>query len=372
LLCRPWVKKVLALAVLGLLMFPLGHMTYDRYHVPEAPVGSDGWRVRAETLARARVFLRETPGAEMLPAAGPDLECRYEPKDTTGTTPKFDCRLPDGQVVKVKYGVNPEIPGEVAATRLLAALGFAADDMSISRRVRCYGCPRSPYRSRQIAEWFFVAGLLDQFLDYRDYADFANAAVERKFEARAFEVAEHEGWAFHELDAVDPARGGASRAEVDALRLMAVFLAHWDNKSTNQRLICLGDRGEDGAAPCREPLLMLQDLGATFGPKKVDYLGWKHAPIWRDPQGCMVSMAQLPYRGATFPDVEISEDGRRLLASKLAAYDAPAITHLFLSSNFPDAETGKVGAANVQPWVEVFQEKVAALTNRSCAPSPDR
>ena len=112
---------MLALAVLGLLLFPLGHMMYDRYHVPEAPVGSDEWRVRADTLARARVFLRETPGAEMPPAAGPDLECRYEPKDTTGTTPKFDCRLPDGQVVKVKYGVNPEIPGEVAARRLLAA-----------------------------------------------------------------------------------------------------------------------------------------------------------------------------------------------------------------------------------------------------------
>lgn len=366
------VKKLFALAVAVILMFPLGHMAYDRYHVPETPVGSDGWRERAGTLARARVFLKATPGVEMPASAGPDLECRYEPKDTTGTTPKFDCRLADGHIVKVKYGLNPEIPGEVAATRLLTSLGFAADHMSIVRRVRCYGCPRSPYRSRQVAEWFFVAGVLDQFLDYRNYADFANAAVERKFEARAFEVDDHAGWAFHELDAVDASRGGASRADVDALRLMAVFLAHWDNKATNQRLVCLGDRGEDGAAPCAEPLLMLQDLGATFGPKKVDYLGWKHAPIWRDPEGCMVSMAELPYRGATFPDVEISEAGRRLLASKLAVYDAVAIANLFLSSNFPDAETGQVGATNVQPWVEVFQEKVAAITNRSCAPSPGR
>ena len=64
--------------------------------------------------------------------------------------------------------------------------------------------------------------------------------------------------------------------------------------------------------------------------------------------------------------------GRALLASKLAVYDAVAIANLFLSSNFPDAETGQVGATNVQPWVEAFQEKVAAITNRSCAPSPGR
>jgi hypothetical protein len=359
-------KALLALGALVILI-PLGHMTNARYNVPTAPVGTDAWKLRADTLARARVFLREAPSADMPSAEGPDIECRYEPKTTSGTTPKFDCRLPDGTVVKVKYGINPEIPGEVAASRLLTAMGFAADHMSIARRVRCYGCPRSPYRSRQIAEWFFVAGLLDRFLDYDQYTDFANAAIEHKFEARAFEVDQHKGWAFYELAAVDPARGGASRAEVDALRLIAVFLAHWDNKSSNQRLVCLGDSGRDSAEPCERPLLMLQDLGATFGPRKVDYLGWKHSPIWRDPQGCAVSMTHLPYRGATFEDVEISEEGRQIVAERLSAYDGPAVANLFLSSNFPDAETGRVGTASVQPWVEAFQEKVAAVAGRSCS-----
>jgi hypothetical protein len=195
----------------------------------------------------------------------------------------------------------------------------------------------------------------------------SNAAVERKLHARAIEVDDHHGWAWHELTAVDPARGGAPRADVDALRLMAVFLAHWDNKAPNQRLICLGDSGPDSTKPCDTPLLMIQDLGATFGPKKVDYLGWTHAPIWRDETGCMVSMSQLPYRGATFTDVEISEAGRQLLLSKLSAFNAEQIARLFLSSNFPDAETGEIGSTNVQPWVQVFQDKVAAIANRSCA-----
>ena len=364
-------KALLALAAIVVLL-PIGHLANDRYNLPEAPTDSEGWRRRADALTRAKVFLRDSPESEMPSAAGADIDCRYEPKPTSGTTPKFDCRLPDGTLVKVKYGINPEIPGEVAATRLLTALGFAADHMSIVRRVRCYGCPRSPYRSRQIAEWFFVAGVLDHFLDYNQYADFANAAVERKFEARAFETGEHQGWGFYELGAIDPARGGATRAEVDALRLMAVFLAHWDNKATNQRLVCLGDTSEDGDAPCDRPVVMMQDLGATFGPKKVDDLGWKQTPLWRDAEGCMLSMTHLPYRGATFQDVAVSEEGRMLLAARLDAYDDVALANFFLSSNFPDAATGQVGTTNVQPWVDVFREKVAALKGRSCPPLPNR
>jgi hypothetical protein len=85
----------------------------------------------------------------------------------------------------------------------------------------------------------------------------------------------------------------------------------------------------------------------------------------------MVSMSHLPYRGATFVDVEISEEGRALLASKLAALTRDALARLFLGSNFPDPETGQVGSTNVQPWVDVFQEKVGAITARSCgAPAP--
>jgi hypothetical protein len=110
----------------------------------------------------------------------------------------------------------------------------------------------------------------------------------------------------------------------------------------------------------------MQDLGATFGPRKVDYLGWKHAPIWRDKSGCAVSMSHLPYRGATFSDVTISEEGRALLASKLAALTAEDIARLFLSSNFPDPETGQVGTTNVQPWVNAFQEKVGTIAGRTC------
>ena len=359
---------------------PLAHLSHDRLRTPRVDTTSEGWQHRLDALARARVFFGDPPAVDSLDLArnvradapfepGASLECHYEPDETSGTTPKFDCRLPSGEVIKVKYGINREIPGEAAATHLLAAMGFGADYVSVAERVRCYGCPRSPYRSRQIAEWFFVAGVLDRFLDYGRYADFARPAVERKLEWRAVEVDEAEGFGWYELSRVDASRGGAGRAELDAFRLMAVFLAHWDNKATNQRIVCIGERGEDGPEPCASPLLMIQDAGGTFGPRKVDHQGWAGAPIWRDAEGCAVSMATLPHEGATFPDAEISEEGRRLLADRLGALTSDQITALFRSSNFPDARTGRPGAADVSPWVETFQRKVGEIASRRCAPA---
>ena len=82
-----------------------------------------------------------------------DVTCRFLMRRVGGTTPKFDCTLPSGEVVKVKYGAgNPELHAEVAATRLLAALGFGAD--------RMYRRPHGPVRrlprvsaSRRCGAW---------------------------------------------------------------------------------------------------------------------------------------------------------------------------------------------------------------------------
>ncbi len=58
------------------------------------------------------------------------LTCDYFEKDSGGKTPKFWCRISAEDEVKVKYGEdNGEVYAEVAATRLLWALGFGADGM---------------------------------------------------------------------------------------------------------------------------------------------------------------------------------------------------------------------------------------------------
>jgi hypothetical protein len=83
--------------------------------------------------------------------------------------------------------------------------------------------------------------------------------------------------------------------------------------------VCLGDTHGTPRELCREPLLMLQDLGATFGPTKVDYEAWTAMPLWEDEAACLVSMRSMPYNGILFPPTRISEAGRALLADRLDA-----------------------------------------------------
>lgn len=62
---------------------------------------------------------------------------------------------------------------------------------------------------------------------------------------------------------------------------------------------------------------MIQDLGGSFGPPKLDLANWASSRIWADAARCIVSMRALPYEGSTFPDTRISEEGRRFLAERL-------------------------------------------------------
>ena len=88
-----------------------------------------------------------------------DVSCRFVIRKLSGLTPKFHCEMPDGQVLKVKYGAsNGELPAEVAGTRLLGALGFGADAMYVVGKVRCTGCPRKPFRSLQCLEMTGLKG----------------------------------------------------------------------------------------------------------------------------------------------------------------------------------------------------------------------
>ena len=92
-----------------------------------------------EELAR----LREQPDDFF--GQADDLICKFRPAETSGATPKFECVFDGGEVLKVKYGHSPEIHTEVAATRLMRALGAGADRMYFVGRLRCFGCPHDPY-----------------------------------------------------------------------------------------------------------------------------------------------------------------------------------------------------------------------------------
>lgn len=161
-------------------------------------------------------------------------------------------------------------------------------------------------------------------IDYGRIETFRVAATETPLKGHRIEPQKRRGWGWYELAKIDATVGGASRAQVDALRLLAVFLAHWDNKPENQRLVCLDD-----SSPCGRPLAMIQDLGATFGPEKINVNRWKATRVWANAVTCTVSMRSLPYGGSSFSDVRISEAGRQFLARLLAPLTADQIRDLF-------------------------------------------
>jgi hypothetical protein len=344
---RAFIYSSLALAIVGWLAVPPGLMpTFASADEPDAEAA----RARLAALKRARVLAG--PRADRKGGTTPanEIRCRYLYTKPSGTTPKFDCLSNDGERLRVKYG-SREVGAEVAAMNFLDDLGFGADDLSMVQRVRCYGCPRWPFLSRQVADKLRFDKFLEQHVDYGHYVDFEWVSVKWRDQHDELEFGPEEGWAWHELPVISPAAGGASRAEVDALRLVAMFLNHWDNKMSNQGLVCAPD--------CGHPLAMIEDAGSTFGPKKLNLEAWSQSSFWADEARCIISMKQLPYNGGTFPDATISEAGRRLLADRLARMTTARIQQVFAGARFDD----------VDRWVAAFERRAGAIARRPPCPA---
>jgi hypothetical protein len=319
---------------------------------------------RARLLVRAHVWARPSVPVRKASFVGETLEeatCRFKVSELGGTTPKFDCELPDGEEVRIKYGNGPEVPAEAAATRLLRGLGFAADHIQLVRRLRCYGCPEEPFSTMRAVDLTRAETLYKTLVDYNDYEDFAWVALERKFNGRPIETDTIEGWSFFELDTVDGKSGGAPRPHLDALRVMAVLLAHWDNKSENQRMVCVSRQWTEGT-PCPQPFLLLQDVGATFGPTKLDLEAWQQVPMWDDRATCALSMRTLPFDGATFGQAVISEAGRRFISDLLSELSDAQLTELFTHARFAERRGLFAPTHPVSEWVRTFKTKVRAIS----------
>ena len=302
----------------------------------------------------------ERADLEQDPAPLPrEVSCRFVVEAPGGTTPKFDCVLTGGERVKVKYS-GPEPHAEVAASRLLRALGFGADSVTFVERLRCHGCPRFPFLTLKTLGATRTEALYSRTVDYTEFADLEWVSVERRRPGVAIETAEGRGWAWFELDALR----AAPRAHVDAMRLMAAFLVHWDNKAENQRLLC-PDVAADARrrdALCDSPVAYMQDLGATFGPRKVDLADWRRTPVWHRRDTCELSMEQLPHGGGTFTTVRISEAGRRFLGDRITRLRRSQVEGLFRGARFAEDEQA------LSAWADVFERKVREITEGPACP----
>jgi hypothetical protein len=294
-----------------------------------------------------------------------DVECTFSLEPISGMTPKFMCTLPDGDTVKVKYGEavpNGEVPAEITATRLLTALGFPTDRMNRVRSVKCRGCPPLPQQALKCLEKGEPAAVCLQGAAPDRVVTFQQSLIERSLEGKKIEATKDQGWSWYELDKIDAKAGGSSRAEVDALRLMAVLLAHWDNKGPNQKLLCPeGQSRADGT--CRAPMAIIGDLGATFGPNRVDLVSWTKVPMWVDPAACRVSMKGLPFDGATFPDLQISEGGRQFALKLLRQLTPQQLNILFEASGLTAFPHIAAAAKEPQNWTAAFLAKVEQMAS---------
>lgn len=320
---------------------------------------------RAQVWAKTDVSamnLKTGPKGSGAFTAGQVVTCDYVDKKLSGRTPKFACAIGAEDEVKVKYGAdNGEVFGEVAATRLLWALGFGADAM-YPVRVQCRGCP---------------VGLGGE-PGPDGVRVFSVAAVERKMPGRDSKTRDVEGWSWSELDLVDPAKGGASLAERDALKLLAAVLQHGDSKPQQQRLLCL-DKGEpgDGAAACEHPFMLISDVGVTFGQANmfnkqdkgsVNLERWAKTPVWKASDACVANISKS-FTG-TLGNPHIAEEGRAFLSSLLAELSDGQIRDLFEVARVaqrpraPDRTPSE--RATVDEWVNAFKQKRAAVANQRC------
>src|SRR5687768_2212144 len=296
------------------------------------------------------------PGAFALRA---EVDCNYLDKELSGRSPKFACVKAGDDELKVKFGgTNGEVYGEVAASRLLWALGFGADHM-YPVKVICHGCP---------AEF---NGII------RDNGDrvFDPATIERKMPGAVIS----DEWSWKQIDEIDEEDGGAPLAHRDALKLMAVFLQHSDTKPAQQRLICLGgDKGLPAGAPCEKPCVLIQDVGVTFGkasmfngntPSSLNLAGWSSTPVWKSATGPCVGNLSKSFTG-TLGEPVISEAGRKFLAGLLQQLTDAQIHDLFEVSRVTLRlrEPGKAqsGFPTVDEWVAVFKQKRDEIVNRTC------
>jgi hypothetical protein len=309
----------------------------------------------------AEMNLKLGPQDEGAFQPGEEVSCDYVPdEDPAGTTRKFNCAISKDDVVKVRYGEdNGKVEGAVLATRLLWALGYGADHV-YPVRVRCRGCSADPWKDRKVA-----AG--EQLFDH--------AAIDRKPKGEEIKVGDNNGWAWQELGRIDERQGGAPKEQRDALKLLAVFMQHTDNKPEQERLICLpAGKTDDGG--CSKPFMYLHDVGLTFGHanlfdegdrSSVNFEEWAATPIWRDEKACVGHMRRSST--GTLGDPQISEAGRKFLADLLMQLTDQQLHDLFEGARV-DRRSRKPGTAappaSVDDWMNVFKQKRDEIVNNHC------
>jgi hypothetical protein len=311
-----------------------------------------------------------------------------------GKTPKFGCKITsvestNGQIqtltpdmdekdpVKVKFGANDnEVYAEVAATRLMWALGYYADSW-FPVRVECHNCPANP----------------DSGSGPAGMRTFDPATIVRKFSwEKMTQVGKDEqGWSWKELETAN----GRPNYERDGLRLLAAFMKHSDNKPPQQRLVCnkvdVNDKTQPPAVKCDKSVMMVQDVGATFGrggwftsntKAKMNLPLWSSTKLWKKvgtegaPKHCQAALTKSLSAHDGLSNPAISEEGRRFDAGLMCQLTDHQIEDLFKAARAAEMpeyhnsdgsfKAGEDEASIMRRWVQAFKQKREDLASGRC------
>jgi hypothetical protein len=378
-------------------------------YLATAKIWSDPGDVTPEMVMAGRPLQTKSEGIEAV-LRGQPLPCDFAKpgKDLGGNTPKFSCRTPGGTTIRVKYSDgskdgNREIFSAVASAKLMWVLGFVSDPI-YPITIDCKDCPANPMsgegqRGRRSYLATFQPEATHLVMVDKDDPD--------------------QGWRWGEVDqAIAKLPEGELRARqrthFDALTLLAVFIQHGDRKPEQQRLECrsaLDARAgearplekDDGGPPvfferpdasaCSEPVIALQDIGATFGGagrmsksnSKMNLKAWTNRPVFKpaekpsDSGGVAECHGNLTVSMAAGDDARgdprIGEAGRAFLQDRLSLLTDAHVRALMTTARVEKlSETQEwkdpAGKSHVglEAWVAAFKDKVRQITERRCAP----
>lgn len=207
----------------------------QKKQVAPLPVGTPvTWRDPGDIAARD---LRFGPGsAELAPAA----PFTFVEEIKTGVSPKFKVKDARGVVWSVKMG--EEAQAETAASRLVWAMGYFADEAYYYDRVEVANLPRLTRGQNFVDGTTTVRGV--------------------RFEPKRKDVRRGETWDWLENPFV-------GQREFNGLKVMMVLLANYDTRLDNNQIYTVKN-AETGEL---EAHYVVNDIGATFG--RVGGLGGK-------------------------------------------------------------------------------------------------
>ena len=148
-------------------------------------------------------------------------------EDKDGTQPKFE--VVDAQGVRWKAKLGDEAKSETAATRLVWAAGFYADEDYYLAELRVEKLPKLSRGSEFVSAGGVVRGV----------------RLEREVKGQK----KTRNWSWSEKQFEET-------REMNGLRIMMAILNNWDLKTLNNAVY---------EAPGEEPHYVVNDLGATFG-----------------------------------------------------------------------------------------------------------